>query len=47
MDVLETEEAAEYGSIDYDGVALDEEVNDGLLDTGVRTGVLEEERKWV
>ena len=47
MDVLETEEAAEYGSIDYDGVALDEEVNSGLLDTGVRTGVIEEGGEWV
>ena len=47
MDVLNPKEAAEYGSIEDDGVALDEEVNDGLLDTGVRTGVLEEERKWV
>ena len=38
-DVFESEEAAEYGSIDNDGAASDEEEESGSGEVGVRTGV--------
>ena len=38
-DVFEYEEADEYGSIDNDGDASDEEDVSGFGDAGVRTGV--------
>ena len=34
-DLLDSEEAAEYGSIDNDGAALDEEYDSGSGETGV------------
>ena len=37
-DVLDSEEADDYGSIDNDGAALDEEDESGLGEAGVRTG---------
>ena len=36
---LDSEEAAEDGSIDNDGAASDEEEESGLGEAGVRTGV--------
>ena len=52
-DVPDSEEAAYYGSVDNDGVALDEEDESGLGDAGVITGVTQsgteevEEVQWV
>ena len=40
-DVLDSEEAYEYGSIDDDVAALDEEDESGLLEAGVSTGMTE------
>ena len=47
MDVLNPKEASDYGSIEDDGSDLGEEGNIFLVDTGVRTGVTEEEGGWV
>ena len=40
-EVLDSEEAAEYGSIDDDGDYLDENGESGLEEAGVSTGVTE------
>ena len=42
-DVLESDEAADDGSIDNDGAALDEEYDSGSGETGVRTCVTKSE----
>ena len=39
MDIIDSEESAEDGSIDNDGAALDEEDDSGLGEMGVITGI--------
>ena len=43
MDVIDTEESAEYSVVDGDGAALDEDDESGLGEVGVITGVAESE----
>ena len=46
-DVIDSEEAAQYGSTDKDCDYSDKEDESGLVDAGVSTGVTEVETKCV
>ena len=46
-DVIDSEEAAQYGSTGKDGDYSDKEDESGLVDAGVSTGVTEVETKDV